>query len=87
MPELTFKSAGVSAREIDLSGPTGISPSGTPAGIIGTALRGPAFVPVEMARLADFVAKNTVVVGCSIDSKFSHWAWLNTPKNNGGIQV
>ena len=57
MPELTFKSAGVSAREIDLSGPTGISPSGTPAGIIGTALRGPAFVPVEMARLADFVAK------------------------------
>ena len=33
------------------------------------------------ARLADFESKNTVVVGCSIDSKFSHWAWLNTPKN------
>ena len=25
-------------------------------------------------------------MGCSIDSKFSHWAWLNTPKNDGGIQ-
>ena len=26
------------------------------------------------------------VVGCSVDSKFSHWAWLNTDKNNGGIK-
>ena len=46
MPELTFKSAGVSTREIDLSGPSGVAPSGVPAGIIGTANRGPAFVPV-----------------------------------------
>jgi peroxiredoxin (alkyl hydroperoxide reductase subunit C) len=38
------------------------------------------------AKLAAFESKNTVVVGCSVDSKFSHWAWLNTPKNNGGIQ-
>ncbi len=38
------------------------------------------------AKLADFESKNTVVVGCSVDSKFSHWAWLNTPKDNGGIQ-
>ena len=38
------------------------------------------------ARLADFQSKNTEVIGCSIDSKFSHWAWLNTPKNKGGIQ-
>lgn len=26
------------------------------------------------------------VVGCSVDSKFSHWAWLNTEKNDGGIK-
>jgi peroxiredoxin (alkyl hydroperoxide reductase subunit C) len=37
-------------------------------------------------RLADFEKKNTVVVGCSVDSKYSHWAWLNTPKKQGGIQ-
>ena len=26
------------------------------------------------------------VVGCSTDSEFSHWAWLQTPKAKGGIQ-
>ena len=34
MPELTFKSAGVSSREIDLSGPTTAGPVGTPAGAV-----------------------------------------------------
>jgi len=57
MPELTFKSAGVSTREIDLSGPSGVTPSGVPAGIIGTANRGPAFVPVIVGTLKDFVAE------------------------------
>lgn len=37
-------------------------------------------------RIADFEARNVQVVGCSVDSKFSHWAWLNTPKNKGGIE-
>ncbi|MCA0428078.1 MAG: peroxiredoxin [Bacteroidetes bacterium] len=37
-------------------------------------------------RLADFESRGVQVVGCSIDSKFSHWAWLNTPKAQGGIQ-
>ncbi len=37
-------------------------------------------------KLAEFEKRNTAVVGCSIDSKFSHWAWLQTPKNKGGIQ-
>ena len=37
------------------------------------------------ARLAEFESKNTAVVGCSIDSKFSHMAWLNTSKNKGGV--
>ena len=37
-------------------------------------------------RIADFEARGVQVIGCSIDSKFSHWAWLNTPQNDGGIQ-
>jgi peroxiredoxin (alkyl hydroperoxide reductase subunit C) len=46
--------------------------------------------PTEMhafqEKLAAFEALNAVVVGCSTDSHFSHAAWLNTPKNVGGIQ-
>lgn len=57
MAELTFKSAGVSAREIDLSGPAGVEPIGIPAGIIGTANQGPAFVPVTFGSLQDFITK------------------------------
>ncbi len=37
-------------------------------------------------KLDEFEKRNTVVVGCSIDSKFSHWAWLNTERNKGGIK-
>jgi phage tail sheath protein FI len=57
MAELTFRSAGVSAREIDLSGPANVEPVGTPAGIIGTSIKGPAFVPVTLGTFQDFVAK------------------------------
>ena len=35
---------------------------------------------------AELEKRDTVVVGCSVDSKFSHWAWLNTPVDKGGIQ-
>ena len=37
-------------------------------------------------KLADFEARGVKVVGCSIDSKFSHFAWLNTERSKGGIQ-
>ncbi len=37
-------------------------------------------------RLADFRSRDTEVIGCSIDSKFSHYAWLTTPKAQGGIE-
>jgi peroxiredoxin (alkyl hydroperoxide reductase subunit C) len=37
-------------------------------------------------HLAEFEKRNVAVVGCSVDSKFSHWAWLNTGKNAGGIK-
>ena len=36
-------------------------------------------------KLADFKKLNTEVIGVSIDSKFSHFAWLNTDKSKGGI--
>jgi peroxiredoxin (alkyl hydroperoxide reductase subunit C) len=35
--------------------------------------------------LARFQEKNCEVIGVSIDSQFSHWAWKNTPVNDGGI--
>ncbi len=37
-------------------------------------------------RLAEFEKRDTVVVACSVDSEFSHWAWLNTEKKHGGIK-
>jgi peroxiredoxin 2/4 len=37
-------------------------------------------------QLVEFKALNTEVIGVSVDSKFSHFAWLNTPKSQGGIQ-
>ena len=37
-------------------------------------------------KLAEFEKRNVAVVGCSVDSQHSHFAWLNTPKNQGGIQ-
>jgi peroxiredoxin (alkyl hydroperoxide reductase subunit C) len=35
--------------------------------------------------LSQFHDKNCEVIGVSVDSQFSHWAWRNTPVNNGGI--
>ena len=37
-------------------------------------------------RLAEFQKRDVELLGCSIDSKFSHHAWLSTPKKQGGIQ-
>lgn len=36
--------------------------------------------------LADFESRDAVVVGCSTDTENSHLAWVNTPKNKGGIE-
>lgn len=57
MVELTFRSAGVSVREIDLSGPSEAQPVGIPAGVIGTANQGPAFVPVTVGNLRGFISR------------------------------
>lgn len=36
-------------------------------------------------RLEEFTKRNVEVVGCSIDSHFTHNAWRNTAINDGGI--
>ncbi len=36
-------------------------------------------------RLKDFEDRGINVIGCSVDSQFSHFAWKNTPVNEGGI--
>lgn len=38
------------------------------------------------SRLEDFKKRDVELIGCSIDSKFSHFAWLNTKKDQGGIE-
>lgn len=38
------------------------------------------------AKLEEFKKRNCEVIGCSVDSPYSHYAWLSTPKANGGIQ-
>jgi len=37
-------------------------------------------------KLEEFEKRNVAVVACSIDSKFSHWAWLNAELKDGGIK-
>ncbi|QWT47426.1 peroxiredoxin [Azospira inquinata] len=36
-------------------------------------------------RLEEFKKRNVEVIGCSIDSPFTHLAWKNTPVEKGGI--
>jgi len=37
-------------------------------------------------KKAEFASRNTVIIGASTDSEFSHWKWLQTPQNDGGIK-
>jgi peroxiredoxin (alkyl hydroperoxide reductase subunit C) len=37
-------------------------------------------------RLEQFEQRDCAVVGCSVDSHQSHWAWLQTPQDKGGIE-
>jgi peroxiredoxin (alkyl hydroperoxide reductase subunit C) len=36
-------------------------------------------------KLAEFKERNCEVIGVSVDSQYSHFAWKNTPRKNGGI--
>tara|TARA_A100001011_G_scaffold391125_1_gene475936 strand:+ start:550 stop:4005 length:3456 start_codon:yes stop_codon:yes gene_type:complete len=86
MAERIFKSAGVSTREIDLSAPDQSTPSGVPAGIIGTADEGPAFVPVTVSNFTSF--QN--VFGSMDGTKFGPIAvneWLRNAQSATFIRV
>ena len=37
-------------------------------------------------KLAEFEKRDTVVIGVSTDTEFSHWGWLQVEKNQGGIK-
>lgn len=37
-------------------------------------------------KMKEFEDRNVEVVGCSVDSEFSHWKWLQTEKKDGGIK-
>lgn len=37
-------------------------------------------------KLEEFKKRGVEVLGCSIDSKHTHFAWLQTPRDKGGIQ-
>jgi len=36
-------------------------------------------------RIEEFKSRGINVIGCSVDSQFSHWAWRETPVEKGGI--
>ena len=37
-------------------------------------------------KMNEFEKRNVAVVGCSVDSQFSHWKWLQTELKDGGIK-
>lgn len=37
-------------------------------------------------KMEEFKKRNVEVVGCSVDSEFSHWKWLQTDLKDGGIK-
>lgn len=38
------------------------------------------------AELDQFKERNVEVLGCSVDSQFTHGAWVSTPNSKGGIE-
>ncbi len=37
-------------------------------------------------KIKEFEDRNVAIVGCSVDSEFSHWKWLQTDVKDGGIK-
>lgn len=66
MAEVTYKSPGVFTNEVDLTQPSPTTPTGIPAGVIGTSNEGPAFVPITVGSYQDF----SDVFGASDGTKF-----------------
>lgn len=81
MAEIVYKSPGVFTREIDNSQPSPQNgPLSVPAGIIGTANLGPAFVPVTVRSLSEL----TSIFGDVDGSSFGRLAAAEYLRNGGG---
>ncbi len=37
-------------------------------------------------KIEEFDKRNVAIVGCSVDSEFAHWKWLQTERRDGGIK-
>lgn len=81
MSQLKLGSPGVKSQEIDLTGPITKQPVGTPAGVVGTSLRGPGFVPLTVGVIDDFFAK----FGNTDGKKFGPLAVNEWLRNQGAV--
>jgi len=57
MAKREIDGAGILASDLGFVGPTKTNPVGIPAAIVGTSLKGPAFVPITLGSLVDFYDK------------------------------
>lgn len=87
MAQLDFRSPGISTREIDLTGPTAIQPTGIPAGVISVTQLGPAFVPITIATIQDW----RVVFGLPVTNikigPLAATEWLRTQQSLTHMRV
>lgn len=80
MAQINFKSPGVSTRELNLSGPTAASPTGTPAGVISTTQLGPAFVPITVPTNQDWATVFGLPVSKMKFGALTATEWLRSQK-------
>ena len=77
---------GTSASETDLTGPSETAPVGTPAGVIGTAPQGPAFVPITVAD-QDTLAARFGSAGSQYWGLLAANAWLKNMSSATYVRV
>lgn len=87
MPQLKFKSAGVSTRVTNLTGPTSIQPSGIPAGVIGTSQKGPAFVPTTVATPQDYIVTFGEAIDYKANGPLASIEWLRNAQSLTFLRV
>ena len=81
MAEQVFRSPNFFEREIELKAPPPSGPIGVPAGVIGTAKKGPAFVPVTVSNWNEFVS----IFGDLDPKKFGPYAVNEFLKNRSAL--
>ncbi len=81
MSEQVFRSPNFFEREIELKAPPATGPVGVPAGVIGMANKGPAFVPVTVASFNEFIS----IFGNLDPKKFGPYAVNEFLKNRTAL--